>query len=74
MLRKLQTAARLIPVSSALHAVLVTSQQKEQKLKPIEGTLGRFTKIDLHGFEESSSVELMRKSLLERCPAMCSQE
>jgi hypothetical protein len=66
----LQAAARLIPVSSALHAVLVTSQQKEEELTPIEGTLGRFEKIALHGFEESTSVELMRK----RCPAMCSQE
>jgi len=66
----LQAAARLIPVSSALHAVLVTSQQKEEELAPIEGTLGRFEKITLCGFEESTSVELMRK----RCPAICSQE
>jgi len=66
----LQAAARLIPVSSALHAVLVTSQQKEEELAPIEGTLGRFEKISLCGFEESTSVELMRK----RCPAICGQE
>ena len=63
----LQAAARLIPVSSAVHAVLVTSQQNEEELM-IETTLGFFDKVVLCGFDESTSIELIRK----RCPSLCS--
>jgi hypothetical protein len=63
-------AARLIPVSSALHAVLVTSQQNEEELMSIEATLGRFQKIVLSAFDERTSIELIRK----RCPSLCGEE
>ena len=66
----LQAAARLIPVSSAFHSVLVTSQQKEEELMSIEATLGCFQKIALSAFDERTSVELIRK----RCPLLCSEE
>ena len=68
----LQAAARWIPVSSGLQAVLVTSQQPLEELMSISTALGAFETMALSGFDESTSVELLQR-LLKRCVAMADQ-
>ena len=55
-----QAAAEWIPASSEAHAVLVTSQQPAEELVHFESALGPFEKMTLSGFDEATSVELIR--------------
>ncbi len=65
----LQAAAKWIPVSTALHAILITSQQPAEELASIEVAHGRFEKITLCEFDSSTSVVLLQK-VCDRCPAV----
>ena len=65
----LQAAALWIPVSTASHAILVTSQQPAEELASIEAVHGRFEKIALSEFDSGTSVALLQK-LCDRCPAV----
>ena len=52
----LQAAAQWIPVSTASHAILITSQQPAEELSAIELAHGVFEKIALSEFDCSTSV------------------
>ena len=52
----LQAAAQWIPVSTAPHAILITSQQPAEELSAIELAHGVFEKIALSEFDCSTSV------------------
>jgi tetratricopeptide (TPR) repeat protein len=68
----LQAAAQWIPASSEPHAFLVTSQQPAEELGPFETALGAFEKITLSGFDEATSLQLI-KSICERCACIVNQ-
>lgn len=68
----LRAAADWIPVSTALHALLVTSQQPAEELAAIEISHGLFEKVDLLQFDLSTSVDLITK-ICSRCPAIITQ-
>jgi Cdc6-like AAA superfamily ATPase len=63
----LQAAAKWIPVSSALHMILVT--QPSGELTAMESAYGAFTRIELSKFDPSTSVALLQK-ICEKCSAM----
>jgi len=62
----LQAAQQWIPASSEPHAFLVTSQQPAEELAPLETALGAFEKITLFGFDEATSLQMI-KSICKRC-------
>ncbi len=68
----LQAAVRWIPASSARHAVLVTSQLPAAALRQLEASIGPFENIDLCGFDECSSLELICK-LCDGCSFTAAQ-
>jgi hypothetical protein len=68
----LQAAAKWIPKSSALHLILVTSQQERGELSAIESAHGSFRKISLPEFDSFTSLKLLQK-ICNRCVSICDQ-